>query len=474
MSQNPEEIKFENDSEASSLLEGYRKSAVPMEKFALGVRLFELADAKGHKKQSSAILDELGNNAYTDEQRNIILVKRAEHLLRQSQYDEAVTCLEKAIVQLSQTPDSLILYNAYRNLAWIYFRQGYLERARSFTDGADMVLSMRAGKTDRETSSARASLYHILGLIESASGEQDAAIGYYDREIELLDELGESARTGSVYNNLSGIYKTKGMFAKALEFQLKSINMAESSGELLSVAISCNNLGEIYHALGKYEEAQNYYSRYLDLNRKINNTVGDAFGYSGLGRIYQSLGDFTKAEEAFVKALDVAVSVKSKGKEAGILAEMTELYLAVDQPEKAIGCLDRAIKISLEIERFNTHRHQVLNAKIIMKRGLKKDNDKTLLTKARDLLTDVLSHPVTIEDEEAISGIELEIDAWSTLALAEYRLDNIKNAGECIIKAEEKVNFISGQLDPELKESFLARKDLSEVHRRKKEIDGTG
>lgn len=472
MTEENREIKFDGDAEILALLEKYRGAAVPRDKFAAAIRLFDLTDTKGYKAQSSLLLDEMEKDAYTEEQRNIVLIKRGENLLRQSRFDEASVHLEKAIVGLSQQPDSLDLFQAYRNMAWIYFRQGYLERARSFTDGAGLVLEMRSGKNDRETKSARAHLYHILGLIESSSGEQDIAIGHYDREIELLEELEETSRMGSVFNNLSGIYKTKGMYSRALDFQRRSFETAERSGEMLSLAISCNNLGEIYCSLGKYPQAREFYTRYLEINERINNIVGNAFGLAGLGRICQNEGDYGSAEQFFVKALHIAEEVKSKGKEAGILAEMSELYLQRNNPEMAVQYLDRAIKISLEIERFNTHRHQVLNAKIILKRGLEKASDKEMVIKARDILTDVLSRTITIEDEEAVSAIELEIDARFALALAEHHLGNKKNAIENIGKAEEKIDFISGQLDEEFRESFLARKDITGIFDLKNIVNG--
>lgn len=463
MTERPEEIKFPDDTDLTARLESYRQTTVPMDKFTAGISLFELLDAKGYKEQSAVILDDLEREAYTDEQRNIVLIKRGENLLRQSRFEAAVVYLEKAIVGLSGKPDSLDLFHAYRNLAWVYFRQGYLERARSFTDGAGLVLEMRTGKTDRDTTSARASLYHILGLIDSTVGEHDRAIEYYDQEIELLEKLGEGARTGSVYNNLSGIYKARGMFARALEFQLKSIQMAEQTGELLSVAISCNNLGEIYYTLGKYRPAREYYNRYLEINKKINNLVGDAFGHAGLGRICQSTGDHQQAEKEFGQALKVAGEVKGRGKEASILAEMAELYLAWGQPEQAVHCLDKAIQISLEIERFNTHRHQVLNAKIIISRALAAGPDRALLAKARDLLADVLSRTIIVEDEEAVSAIELEIDALYNLAKTYHYLGDAARAKENIAKAIEKIDSITEQLEPELKESFLARREFREV-----------
>jgi tetratricopeptide (TPR) repeat protein len=463
MTDKPEETKYQDDPDLAALLEGYHKAAVPREKFAAGISLFDLADAKGYKEQSAMMLDELEKNAYTDEQRNIILIKRGENLLRQSRFEEAVVYLEKAIVNLSGNPGSLDLFHAYRNLAWIYFRQGYLERARSFTDGAGLVLEMRAGKTDRETASARALLYHILGLIDSTVGEHDRAIGYYDKEIGLLEELGEESRTGSVYNNLSGIYKARGMFARALEYQLKSFNMAERSGELLSMAISCNNLGEIYYALGRYQPAREFYDRYLVINKKINNLVGDAFGHAGLGRICQSAGDHQQAEKEFTKALKVAGEVKGRGKEASVLAEMAELYLAWGQPEKAAPCLDKAIQISLEIERFNTHRHQVLNAKIIISRALEEVPDRALLAKARDLLADVLSRTMIVEDEEAVSAIELEIDAWHNLAKTDHHLGDTARARENIAKAIEKIDLVTEQLDEEMQANYKAKKEIREI-----------
>jgi len=47
---------------------------------------------------------------------------------------------------------------------------------------------------------------------------------------------------------------------------------------------------------------------------------------------------------------------------------------------------------------------------------------RALLAKARDLLADVLSRTMIVEDEEAVSAIELEIDAWHNLAKTDHHL----------------------------------------------------
>lgn len=457
------EIQNESNKKIEMPTESFSKEGSPDEKFAKGMNLFDQADFRGHNDQAMLLLDELDKIASTDDQKTSVLIKRGAHFLRQSRFEEAAVYLEQAIIKLSSRPDSLELFHAYRNLAWIYFRQGYIERARSFSDGAQMVLEMRAGQDTTELQSAKASLYHILGLIESSSGEHNTAIKYYDQEIEILEQQGEEERLGPVYNNLSGIYKTKGMFAKALEYQIKSFKLAEQSGEMLSMAISCNNLGEIYYTLGKYEQATQYYQWYLEINGKIKNRVGDAFGYAGLGRIYQSNDNFKNAEDHFEKALAAAKEVKSKGKEASILSEKAELYCRWNKLDKAIECLDRAIKISIEIERFNTQRHQVLNAKIAMIRGLAEDK-KDLLEKARNMLLDVISRPIIIEDEEAVSEIELEIETNFYLAKTYHALKQKDPAVEHIDRAVELVETISGQLKAEFKEGFLQKRDIREIY----------
>ncbi len=457
------ETQNESNKKTDALTDSLAKESSPEEKFAQGMKLFDQADFRGHNDQALLLLDELEKIAVTEDKKTSVLIKRGAHFLRQSRFEEAAVYLEQAIIKLSSQPDSLDLFHAYRNLAWIYFRQGYIERARSFSDGAQMVLEMRAGQDTPELQSARASLYHILGLIESSSGEHNTAIKYYDQEIEILEQLGEEERLSPVYNNLSGIYKTKGMFAKALEYQIKSFKLAEQSGEMLSMAISCNNLGEIYYALGKYEQSAQYYQWYLEINNKIKNRVGDAFGYAGLGRIHQSNDNFKKAKEQFEKALAAAREVKSKGKEASILSEKAELYCRWNKLDKATECLDRAIKISIEIERFNTQRHQVLNAKITMIRGFT-EGKKDLLEKARDTLLDVISHPIIIEDEEAISEIEVEIETHFYLAKIYHALNEKGSALEHISKATELVEIIAEQLKVELKNSFLQKREVGETY----------
>ncbi len=456
-------LSFPRDSAAQEMLEKYVREINLKEKFSLGLRLFEHLQSQGQIEMASRFLEKLEAGAYSPEQENVLLIKRGDHLIRQSRYEEAAVCLEKAVVALSSQPDSLNLFQAYRNLAWLYFRQGYLERARSFTDGAGLVIEMRSPRRDRETREAQAALFHILGLIESSGGDHQKAIGYYDQETEIWEELGETSRLGSVYNNLSGIYRNAGRLDRAMDYQNKSYQLAESSGEQLSLAISCNNLGEIHFALGQYSKAEEYFKRYLEINSRIGNQVGNAFGRAGLGRICQAKGEYREAGEHYTEALRIAEMVKSPGKESSILAEMTQLFLDQGYIDRAMQCLDRAIALSLAIERFSTHRHRLLNAKIILARALAEGANRAGLEEARNLLAELTQSPLVIEDEEAVSATELETDAWFALSRAEYSLGNRDRAREHLAKASKIIEATAELLDPECREGFLNRKDIAQI-----------
>jgi tetratricopeptide (TPR) repeat protein len=349
-----------------------------------------------------------------------------------------------------------------------------VDRGRSFLDGARLVMQLRQGAAGIEQNRARAELLHVQAIIEGATGNQEGAIRNYHEEIGILESLQDTAKLGTVYNNLSGLFKARGQLAQALEYQLKAMDIAEQAGEPLSIAISCNNLGEIYFELGYQDKALPYYRLYLEMNKKIANRMGDAFGNAGLGRIYQSRGEYPKAGKFFREALAVAREVKSRGKEVSVLAELADLYCDWNQPDKAAAALDEAIRICIELELFNTQRHQVLNARILYLEAMTlKDREQSVrLTKAREILDDVLKGPITVEDEETVSATDLEVECHSLLARVLQAQGQPAAAAESIDRAIELVNTFAGQFPEDIKATYLSRPEIAQMRELKTEYTG--
>lgn len=302
--------------------------------------------------------------AENDEQEAAIASKLGEYYIKKGDYELAVIQLENAMGMLLHRPDSLELFYVYRNIAWIHWRQGYLERAVSFAEGAKTVIENRGSFKDNDTYKARAALYHLQALLAGARGDHQLAIEYYQKEIEILELYNFSDKLGPVYGNLCGIYRTIGNYTKAIDYQLRSIELAEKLGDLVTVGIGCNNLGEIYQNLGNiqkpelffnlgeiYKDLGNirkpelFFNRYLEINSSIDNALGDSFALAGLARLHTEWKYYTRAEALYRRALAKALAIKSKVREASILANMAILYGTVGKNDQALQQVDQAIEI---------------------------------------------------------------------------------------------------------------------------------
>lgn len=448
--------------ELQQQFDGERDPAV---KYRAGLALADVLSNKGKRDQALEVLAQARPFARDDREEAAVLLRMADICGKKSDYEAAVSRYEEAVVKLASAPDSLELLDAYLQIATIYWRQGYIERARSFLDGGRLVMQLRQGLSGRDQDRARADLLHVQAIIAGATGDQDAAIRDYQEEIGLLEALGDDAKLGTVYNNLSGLHKAQGELAPALRYQLKAMDIAEQVGEPLSIAISCNNLGEIYFALGCEDKAVPYYRLYLDINKKIANRMGDAFGNTGLGRICQGRGEYEKAEKHYRIALEVAREVKSRGKEIGVLTDLADLYCDWERPAAAARALDEAIRICLELQLFNTQRHQVLNARILLLEAMVIEDGgrEGRLAKARETLEGVLKGPVAVENEEAVSAFDLEVECHLQLAKVLAAQGQEAAAAEHVARAAGMVSAFAGRLPEDLRRSYLSRKKVRDI-----------
>ncbi len=383
-----------------------------------------------------------------------------EYYLRKGDYEQAVLHLEHAIAQFAHRPDALELFQAYRNIAWIHWRQGYLERAAGFAEGARAVIEQREGRDDAETILARAAFEHLKALLAGAKGDHAAAISYYDREIGLLEQCQCRDRLGPAYGNLCGSYRILGDYGRALEYQAKSVEIAEACGDQLSVGIGCNNLGEIYHNLGDNVKAEAYFNRYLEINRVLGNSIGDSFALAGLGRLYEAQGGYARAEATFRRALIKAMEVKSRVREAFIMADMAQMYCGMGDGPQAMLHIDRAIDIYQQTGRTPSPWHQIVRARALW---LAAAQDPAQGDEAFFILDRTVAAPLVIEDEQTLSSPEIALEAYLLLTRISVDKHDQHQAREYLDKALFFIERIAHTVPVELKVGFFTRPSVREA-----------
>jgi tetratricopeptide (TPR) repeat protein len=392
-----------------------------------------------------------------------------EYLMKKSEYDQAVFHLESAIVKLFGKPESLDLFYVYRNVAWIYWRQGYIERADGFAEGARSSLVLRERINDDDTNLARASLHHMQALLCGARSEHQVAADHYLREAELLIQCNRRERLGPVYGNLCGICRLQGDYPKALEYQQQAIDIAQKAGDMVSVGVGYNNLGEIYHNLGDGKKAEEYFENYLEMNGVLGNPIGDCFGLAGLARVFMDREQYQKAEHALARALEIAREIKSKSREAAILADLAVLCCRAGKPGEAMENIEQAMEINRSTEQPTSQWHQLIRAQSLHSLAAEYPG---CLEQSRQALELLLQQPLRGDDELPVSLTELSLEARLLMAQIVREENEPEKARANLQQAREDMLFIASRLEDDLKKGFLSKPLARRLQSLEAQLDG--
>ncbi|TRT47758.1 MAG: tetratricopeptide repeat protein [Microcystis aeruginosa Ma_QC_C_20070703_M131] len=149
-----------------------------------------------------------------------------------------------------------------------------------------------------------ASLDSLAGIYYSL-GEDQKAIGFYQQSLAIFQKIGDRSREADSYNNLGNAYHSLGEDQKAIEFYQQSLAIFQEIDDIRGVAYCYNNLGNIYNYLGEYQKAIEFHQQSLAIKREISDITGEAYSYLGLGNVYQSLGEYQKAIEFYQQSLEI-------------------------------------------------------------------------------------------------------------------------------------------------------------------------
>lgn len=446
-------------------------------RFELGLQLAERRLLKADFPGALSVIEEIQDLA-PDEWRAALLSQKLGRInLRLSRYDQAYHHLGQALSRLGSNPDCLELFMVYHDLAWMFYRQGQLGKARSYLEGAGLVVDLRS---DREPGieAARADLLHVSALVEAASANHDLALNLLDEERQIRQRLGDRSRLAAVYNKISGVHQAKGDMVRALRFQEQTLEMARECGDRFREAVSLKNLGEIRHSLGDLDRSGECFRRSHELSQEIGNRLGLAFARAGLGRLHTSRGEYAQAEEHLLAALETSRQVKSRERESSVLADLAELYCEWDRQDLAARHLEAAEVLNDERDQFLSARHQIVAAKVLCRGGKAQaatpaaglSTSAQALSQARIILEGLVAHPIMIDDEESLSATELEIEANLLLSQVLARLGFRGRAQTAAAKAQSLTAAFSYNFSPEMKERYFAKPEVMKVFKWQREL----
>jgi tetratricopeptide (TPR) repeat protein len=236
------------------------------------------------------------------------LLVLADNLRTIGIYDECIPYYERSI-QIDSIKYGTTLHEdlaiRYNNLGTAYSYKGENELAIGYFQKALAIDKAVFGKRHPNI----AIDYNNLGITYDSKGEYGLAINYYQKALAVDKAVfGEQRpQVAAYYNNLGSAYHSKGKYNRAIEFFEKASAIEKSifGEQHPNVAVNYNNLGSAYDSKGEYGLAIEYHKKALAIDKAVfgEQHPNVAMRYSNLGNVYNAIGEYNLAIEYYEKAL---------------------------------------------------------------------------------------------------------------------------------------------------------------------------
>ncbi|KAM3115321.1 tetratricopeptide repeat protein [Phormidesmis sp. 146-33] len=187
---------------------------------------------------------------------------------------------------------------------------------------ADLQALIEQTEKKRPDDPLLATLYSQMGRLYAVRAEggeainyqqeQETAIGYFRKAIDLQKVPSQEENLTSSLAWLAYLYRSQGRYEQAEPLYLQALELTRSHLEENNpdVAASLNNLAELYRVQGRYEEAQPLYLQALELMRAFTEEDHSnvATTLNNLALLYDSQGRYEEAEPLYLQALELTQS----------------------------------------------------------------------------------------------------------------------------------------------------------------------
>ncbi len=176
---------------------------------------------------------------------------------------------------------------------------------------------IRKAKND----SVRALNYIELGDLYQHK-EQDSAIHYYTKALEIAKDIGNKKMEARCYNHIGIVYYSQADYDETLKFFNKSLEIKKKIGDKGGIANSYNNIGLIARKNGELARALRNFRDAAEIRKKMLNALSDnewekrekslmtvGKAYMNIGNVHYQLGDYPQSLKTYKKSISYFDSV---------------------------------------------------------------------------------------------------------------------------------------------------------------------
>jgi len=232
----------------------------------------------------------------------------------QGNYSEALSVLEQAQKQSTDSFDQIITYILIGNL--------HKQNQKNTEAIASYEKSLKICETTTNEKFARIN-HNLMGETHVQNKDLNAALTSYLAGSKLANNDNERADS---FERLAVTYKALGQFDSAIEYQLKSVQMQRIAGTLDDYAEANLALGQIYTLAKDYPNAEKTLSKLVQFSKDNGGAYYEAKANFYLAQTKSASGDKGSAKVLLADARNVAKGIGA-----------SDLVTEIDEVEKKLG-----------------------------------------------------------------------------------------------------------------------------------------
>ena len=186
-------------------------------------------------------------------------------------------------------------YRVLHAMSVAELRLGKTKMAREHAEQALAQCPSPAPPVDKETTTRRIEIMHILACIWAQQGEIDSAINQWRQALDLANEIGDDHTKTSMLDQMAHYLAQQGNVEEALNLWDQSIKLNERIGNKYGLAATLHNMANTIDMSGDREKAMVLWTRSLKLKEQIGDIPGQIVT---LGSMADVLADESEYERA--------------------------------------------------------------------------------------------------------------------------------------------------------------------------------
>lgn len=255
-----------------------------------------------------------------------------------AQTNKVIDSIEKAIPNQKDTN----LAKSYNELTWQY-RTIDQEKAIDYGNKA-IELGKKTG-----FDKAVAQAYNDLGIIYFDKQDFEKALSLYQSAFEIRSKLKDDKGIGALYNKIGIVYQKEAKFDSALIYAQKALEIYEKLNDKIGISYSLNNMGIVNQNVGNLDEALKYQQQSIAIKEEIHDKLGLSGSYVNVGNIYVLKNNFPEAKNYFEKAEAILREINNPEYLANNLNNLAALYQKIGDNKKALPLAQESFDIRAKL-----------------------------------------------------------------------------------------------------------------------------